>query len=513
MALHQISHRKLNVLVVDDELELRSSLSQTLRSLKHSPFEAESAERALEIVERNNAHPSSESPPPDLSPIHLVFLDVNLPGMSGLEALREILRIDPTIMVVIITAHGSIRDAVEAMRDGAYSYLEKPVQQEDVEALVHKASEANSLVQATSFASPSLTLDTGEKFIGKTREMRAVFEVIQRLGRVNTSVFIRGENGTGKELVARAIHFNSPRKDKPFVAVNCGAIPEALAESEFFGHEKGAFTGADQRHIGKFQFAEGGTLFLDEIGEISPAMQVKLLRVIQERKFTPLGSNREIKCDVRIIAATNQNLEERISKGDFRQDLFYRLNVVPIQLPALRERREDIPTLVDYFINKFNQIHGRDGTSQEIRGIREDALDVLKKHNWPGNIRELENVIERAFVLENSNQLTLNSLPEELIPSDLKALASSLQSISGGLSPDDDTELDYSSQKAQFERQFIINALRRYEGKINQTVAHAKIPKNTLLRKIRKYEIQPWEYGGSASDLADEVPDDGAKNQ
>jgi two-component system response regulator AtoC len=468
----------LNVLVVDDEPELRESLSQILTSMGHQALEAQNGEEAIRIIrERGEGSPAS---------VHLVLLDVNMPGMSGLECLSEIRTFDPSICVLIITAHGNIRDAVEAMREGAYNYIEKPVQQTDIEDLVRKANEAHVLVQEMGLSSPKLTLDSGEEFVGRSSQMRSVFQVIQRLGQVTTSVLIRGENGTGKELVARAIHFNSPRKDKPFVAVNCGAIPENLIESELFGHEKGAFTGADQRHIGRFQYAEGGTLFLDEIGDVSAAMQVKLLRVLQERKFTPIGSNREIRCDVRIVAATNRGLEEMIRQNQFRQDLFYRLNVMPIQLPPLRERIDDLPILVGHFIEKFNGLHARVGTPQEIRGIREDAMNALKNYLWPGNIRELENVIERAFVLETSYYISLVSLPEELRPKSSARTAGSAES---------NIAIDFHSQKEQFERDFIIRALRRFDGRINQTVAHAGIPKNTLLRKIRKYAINPGDYG------------------
>lgn len=479
--LSGLALRALNVLVVDDEKDLRESLSQILTALGHTVLEAQNGEEALAIIrERGSDTPAS---------IHLVLLDVNMPGMSGLEVLKEIRNQDESITVLIITAHGNIRDAVEAMREGAYNYIEKPVQQADIEDLVKKASEAHVLVHELGLSSPKLTLDSGEQFIGKSHQMQAVFQVIRRLGQVNTSVLIRGENGTGKELVARAIHFNSLRKDKPFVAINCGAIPENLIESEFFGHEKGAFTGAEQRHIGKFQYAEGGTLFLDEIGDISPGMQVKLLRVLQERKFTPVGSNREIRCDVRIVAATNRNLEEMIRRYEFRQDLFYRLNVMPIQLPSLRERVDDIPTLVQHFIEKYNILHDRHKNQIEIRGIREDALNALKNYVWPGNIRELENIIERAFVLENTHYITLSSLPDALSPKQERHTPFQDVSNLGGQA------IDFHNQKEQFERDFIIQALKRFSGRINQTATHAGIPKNTLLRKIRKYSINPTDYG------------------
>ena len=468
----------LNVLVVDDERELREGLTQQLSGMHHHAVQAASGEEALRILEdRGMDSPGS---------IHMVLLDVAMPGMSGLETLKRIKEFDPSILVLIITAHGNIRDAVESMRDGAFNYIEKPVQERDLIEVLEKASEAQALAREAGFSSPQIQLAPGEEFIGDSRRMREVFHVIGRVGQVNTSVLIRGENGTGKELVARAIHFNSPRKEKPFVAVNCGAIPENLVESEFFGHERGAFTGADQRHIGRFQFAEGGTLFLDEVGELSSSMQVKLLRVLQERKFTPIGSNREIRSDVRIVAATNRNLETMIADGRFRQDLFYRLNVMPIQLPPLRERAEDIPRLVAHFIDKFNERHERLTQGSEIRGIREDALAALQRAPWPGNIRELENAIERAFVLESSRYLSVASLPESLQPE--------LYRGEGHPRPQD-APIDFHAQREQFEKDFIIAALRRHQGRINQTVAQAGIPKNTLLRKIRKYGIRPSEYG------------------
>ncbi len=493
------NHRKLNILVVDDERELRESLSQVLISMNHRVLEAKNGTEALEMVRSRGLDNQSS--------IHLVLLDVNMPDISGLEVLKELRIFDPSILVLVITAHGNIRDAVEAMREGAYNYIEKPVQQTDLEELIIKASEAQSLAREMELSSPKMTISEGEQFIGHSQQMRSVFQIISRLGQVNTSVLIRGENGTGKELVARAIHFNSSRKEKAFVAVNCGAIPESLIESEFFGHEKGAFTGADQRHIGKFQYAEGGTLFLDEIGDISPAMQVKLLRVLQEKKFTPIGSNREIKCDVRIIAATNRNLEEMIQSGQFRQDLFYRLNVMPIELPPLRERIDDIPKLVEHFIEKFNSLHDRVGTRTEINSIREDALMALKSYAWPGNIRELQNIIERSFVMESSNQITLGSLPEPLQPKSadritVTPVSTSTPVINAGTGPGLQV-IDFHDQKERFERNFIVEALRRFNGRINQTVAHAGIPKNTLLRKIRKYGINPAEYGNVDQDGED----------
>jgi transcriptional regulator with PAS, ATPase and Fis domain len=306
--------------------------------------------------------------------------------------------------------------------------------------------------------------------------------LIYRLCKVDTTVLIRGENGTGKELVARAIHFNSPRKSGSFVAINCGAIPENLMESELFGHEKGAFTGAIERKIGKFQMANNGTLFLDEIGELRPDMQVKLLRVLQEKKFTPVGSNREVKSNTRIIAATNRNLEKMMADGTFREDLFYRLNVMPIFLPPLRERTDDILALAQHFIKKFARQHAR-----VINGIDAEALEMLKAYRWPGNIRELENVVERAFIVENSQQITLESLPESLKLAPKEAPEKTAKVDYSG-------PLDFDVFKEGMEKEFIVSALKANHGRINQTVAQANIPKNTLLRKIRKYGINVKDF-------------------
>jgi len=328
--------------------------------------------------------------------------------------------------------------------------------------------------------------------------MKRIFTFIDKLARVDTSVLIRGESGTGKELVAKAIHMNGPRKDERFVAINCSAIPESLIESEFFGHEKGAFTGADGRKVGKFQYADGGTLFLDEIGDISPALQVKLLRALQEQKFTPVGANREIEVNVRIIAATNRNLEEMIKRGEFREDLFYRLNVLPIYLPPLRDRKDDIACLVEHFLEKFNSLYG-----SKIQGVSPEARELLMKYNWPGNIRELENVMEHAFVIESGSFISPPSLPDSIrglsrSVGKSAVAADNLSRISdekGGPAFAIDLEnLDFQSQKEEFEKHFIISALKVFNGKINQTALHANIPKKTLLRKLEKYGLTAKDY-------------------
>lgn len=494
------------VLVADDEKELRESVSASLRDMGFIPIEAKDGAEAVELAKSED--------------ISMAILDVNMPQKNGLEALREIKELDPSIVTLVITAHGNLNDAVEAIREGAYNYIEKPVKEAHLRGMVERAKNAQQAVQAVAFSSPTLKLESGQEFVGHSRQMKNVFSLIQRLANVATSVLIRGENGTGKELVASAIHSYGPRKEKRFVAVNCGAIPENLIESELFGHEKGAFTGANARHIGKFQYAEGGTLFLDEVGELPPNMQVKLLRVLQERSFTPVGSNREIKCDVRIIAATNRNLEKMIQEGSFRQDLFYRLNVMPIFLPPLRERVDDIPVLVSHFIQKFNKLHGR-----MLMGIEADAMTRLKSYQWPGNIRELENAIERAFVMELGEKVTLASLPEHVNGTGVQIAPQTNFGATSGASdsttavgvktgeaqsPEQNGEMgiDFQVEKEDFERQFILNALKRNSGKINQTVAQANIPKNTLLRKIRKYDIKAWEYGCAVEDNSGEMHPD-----
>ncbi len=481
------------VLVVDDDGGLRMTVTHALGEANYLVDQAFDGEDAV-----NKVRAGSYS---------LVLLDVNMPRMNGLEALKQIKTYDPSIIVIMLTAYANIRDAIEATKEGAYNYLEKPVKADNLVYMIDRALKAQSMVKSVHLSAPVVSLPGGSIFVGQNSEMKKIFNVIDKLSRVETAVLIRGESGTGKELVANAVHFNGPRKDERFVTVNCSAIPENLIESEFFGHEKGAFTGADSRKIGKFQYADGGTLFLDEIGDVSPAMQVKLLRVLQEKKFTPVGSNREIEVNVRIIAATNRHLEEMIKNGQFREDLFYRLNVLPIYLPPLRERKDDIDPLSVHFINKFNTLHRKN-----ITGISEEAMKLLKSYNWPGNIRELENVIERSFVIESSNEITPSSLPENVVGSHqlpegltaagAEALLGDDDEAIGGEIPKVDSigfkldigKLDFQANKEAFEREFLINALKAFKGKINQTAIHANIPKKTLLRKLEKYGISAKDY-------------------
>lgn len=521
----------LRILVVDDDAGLRFSVREALAA--SGRYEVEEAQDGLEAMEKVKAQR-----------FDLVILDVDMPRLSGLEALKLIKEHDPSTQVIIVTAYANIDDAVMVVKEGAYNYLSKPISSSELLEMTEKALKAQSLISNIAASAPILN-EAGRKIIGSSNEMQKVFNIINRLSKVDTPVLIRGASGTGKELVARAVHFNSSRKDGKFVAINCSAIPENLFESELFGHEKGSFTGAHERKIGKFQYAEGGTLFLDEMGEMPVTMQVKLLRVLQEKLFTPVGSNREIESNVRVIAATNRNLEQMILEGKFREDLYYRLNVVPIYLPALAERKNDLETLINNFIKKFNAAH-----SKRVIGVAADALQVMKRYSWPGNIRELENVIEHCFILENSNLISISSLPESVLaatgvnlgafeyvaetPAQVASTAAHEHRASDRASDvstgeDDDDEdlradgesdspaehelsadaeidagspsvsiggdtLDFNRHKEAFEREFIVKALKTFKGRINQTALHANIPKKTLLRKIEKYGIVARDY-------------------
>lgn len=464
--------KNLKLLIVDDEAELRTNIMSILKnsfsSIHFDFIEADHGKMAVELATKNK--------------FDLILMDVKMPEMTGLEALEKIKELDPETFVVIMTAHSNLQDAVLAIKQGAYDYIEKPVQAQRLSEIIKKYFEARELVTDLALSNPIFDDDVDTDFVGGSSKMKEVFSLIYKLCKVDTTVLIRGENGTGKELVARAIHFNSSRKDGNFIAVNCGAIPEHLMESEFFGHEKGSFTGANERKIGKFQAASNGTLFLDEIGELKPEMQVKLLRVLQEKKFTPVGSNREVKTNTRIIAATNRNLEKMIVESQFREDLFYRLNVLPIFLPPLRERKDDIAALVQHFIKKFSKQF-----NSSIQTIAPDALEVLKNYRWPGNIRELENAIERAFIIESSNCIQVSSLPDATRVHDGRGTQNNLSTES----------LDFEQFREQSEKEFIINALKANQGKINQTVAQANIPKNTLLRKIKKYGLNVKDFSDS----------------
>lgn len=484
------------ILVVDDDDTLRFSLRSILETRGFNIEEAVDGLDAVEKVEKACA-----------SPFDAVILDVNMPRMTGLEALTKIKEISPSTFCFMLTAYTDVKDAVVAIKQGAYDYLEKPIDPDRIIKLLDDAGTANEMVEVAAYSAPRVEFDEGRVMVGGSHCIQKVFDIIYKLSKVETSVLIRGESGTGKELVARAIHFNSHRKKGPFVAVNCAAIPENLIESELFGHEKGSFTGADKKKLGKFQYASGGTIFLDEIGDISPQMQVKLLRVLQEKKFTPVGANQECSADVRIIAATNRHLEDMIGKGLFRSDLFYRLNVLPIVLPPLRERKEDITPIAGFLLKKFNKIHSR-----TIKEIEKPALEALRRYAWPGNIRELENVIEHAYIIEPSDSISFPSLPDHIQSCLLGAKkvqtdrngATAIDSLAGegtdsalnsfDALTDEEAVLNYPALKERFEKEFIVRALKAFDGRINQTAEHTQMTKVTLLRKLEKYGINPKEF-------------------
>ncbi|HEX4954335.1 MAG TPA: sigma-54 dependent transcriptional regulator [Thermoanaerobaculia bacterium] len=384
------------LLIVDDERSLLDFLTILLAGEGYEIATAPSITEARQVL---------AAATPDL-----VLCDIMMPDGNGLDLLKEIKERTPNTSVVMMTAYTSTKAAIEAMKLGAYDYISKPFDNDELKLVVQKALERTELLDENVYLRKELESKyTFANIIGKSRKMQEVFGIVERVARTASTVLLYGESGTGKEVIARAIHFASPRAGKRFLSVNCGALPEALLESELFGHERGSFTGAIRDKKGLFQEADGGTLFLDEVGEMTPAMQVKLLRALQERRVRRVGGTREEEVDVRIIAATNRDLEQRIASGDFREDLYYRINVIPIDLPPLRQRREDIPYLVDHFIRKYcTELH------LEPKSISVDAMRVLEAYDWPGNVRELENVIERTLALASGETITARDLPSNL---------------------------------------------------------------------------------------------------
>jgi two-component system response regulator PilR (NtrC family) len=425
------------ILVVDDELSMREFLSILLEREGYSVSQAEHAEAALQQLDAHD--------------FELIISDVNMPGLDGIRLLERIKSLSPDTAVLLITAFSTAEQAVEAMKLGAYDYIAKPFKVEEIKVLVRNALEKRSLQRENI----RLKQEIQERYrfsglIGKSKKMREIYTLIEKVATSNANILVLGESGTGKELVAKAIHYNSLRKDKPFVPVNCGAIPENLMESELFGHKKGSFTGAISDRPGLFEQAEGGTLFLDEIGEIPLMLQTKLLRVLQEREFRKVGGTEDKRADVRIVAASNRELEEQVNEGTFREDLFYRVNVVQIRMPSLRERPEDIPLLIEHFHRKFT--HSPKGTDP----ITGDALKVLMSYPFPGNVRELENLVERCLVL-GSNTITADSLPTKLQEYQQPPTA-------GDLFPIPDEGMNLEAHLDGIERRFLLQALEKSGG-------------------------------------------------
>src|SRR5918997_615476 len=382
-----------NILIVDDEQGMRQLLSLVFGRAGHQVRAAENGRRALELLRESSAD--------------LIVSDVRMPDMGGIELLRAARELSPDIAVVMMTAFATVETAREAFKLGADDFIQKPFDVDELKLIVEKALELRQLKQEIQdWRKTQSERGRLDQIIGRSPRMQAVYQMIETVAAVQSTILITGESGTGKELVARAVHNLSPRSDKPFVSINCGAFTETLLESELFGYTKGAFTGASANRKGLFEAADRGTIFLDEIGEMSPAMQVKLLRVLQERKVRPVGAHEELEVDARVIAATNRDLKAMVAASSFREDLFYRVSVIPIELPPLRERAEDIPDLIDHFVRKFCQQTGRD------LHISERATELLERYSWPGNVRELEHTVERAVALERADSIQPESLPQ-----------------------------------------------------------------------------------------------------
>ena len=414
--------------------------------------------------------------------IDVLISDIKMPGMSGVDVLREAKRIDPDIVGIMMTAYASTETAVEALRLGAYDYLTKPFDVEELKAKVRNALERRTLRQENVLLKRALRSSSAfSNIIGRSKAMQDVFDLVETVAPTNSTILVTGESGTGKELVARAVHTNSLRRDQAFVALNCGALPETLLESELFGHMRGAFTGAATTKKGLLEAAERGTVFLDEISEMSPMMQVKLLRVLQERKFRRVGGNEEIDADIRIIAATNRDLAKAVGGGSFREDLYYRINVIPIHLPPLRERREDIAPLAEHFVAKYREQMGK-----PVTGLTPEAFHWLESADWPGNVRQLENVIERAVALERGALIQVNSLPSEQGPK--APIRDAVAAPEAAALPE--SGLDLPRHLEAQEREFVSQALRQSGGRHDRAAKLLAISPRQFRYLLDKYALR-----------------------
>ena len=458
--------RRGTVLVVDDEDGVRASVRAILEE-SCDVLEAENGAAALEVLRAHD--------------VDLVMLDQRMPGEPGIDVLPRVKAADPTTVVVVVTAVREVRTAVEALKRGAWDYLTKPFDVDEILLLAQRALEKRALERevlylrsALAGQAPDAAAGTGfEGLVGRHADMVKIYQTITQIADTPTTVLITGESGTGKELVARALHARSERRTQAFVAVNVAAIPDTLVESELFGHEKGAFTGAHARKLGKFELAQGGTVFLDEIGSLRLDLQTKLLRALQEREIERLGGVRTISVDVRVLAATNVNLRAAVRAREFREDLYYRLNVVPLRVPPLRERREDIPLLVEHFVRKTSRECRRD-----VRGVSAGALEVLTRYDWPGNVRELENVIYRAVVLARNPVIQLQDVPLDVaIPETGARLA-------------EDTGPPLRDAMGQFERQYILRVLERVGWNVSRAARDLGVHRNTILAKLSAWGLQ-----------------------
>ena len=450
-----------HILLIDDEPAQITSIKSFLKRRDYTVSSANSGPDGINIVKDGN--------------IDLVFTDYRMPEMSGLEVVRSIKEINPELPVVVITAFSDIKDAVQVMKEGAFDYLSKPIQLDELEILVKRAQERNDLISENKLLKEQLIGKFKfDSIVTKSPKMDKILSITGRVAKSNSTVLVRGETGTGKELIAQALHFGSDRQNKPLITVNCAALSENLLESELFGHEKGSFTGASSQRIGRFEQANGGTLFIDEIGDISLQTQVKLLRALQFGEFERIGGTKTIKVDVRVITATNRNLEELIKNGQFRQDLYYRINVIAINLPALRERKEDIPLLIKHFIEKYSKENGKNVTD-----ISKEAFNQLMHYHFPGNIRELENIIESAIVMARGEIITINDFTPDVLSS----------SESTALNPHN-FQNSYDEKLEAFESTMINDALELKGGNQSQAAKVLGITERHLRSRMQKYNIK-----------------------
>ena len=451
------------ILVVDDDPEVLEVISDILLQAGYDVDQAGEGREAIQRVEDDF--------------YDLVVTDLNLPKVDGMKVLQYVIDQSPGTICVIMTGYGTIRSSVEAIKKGAFDYISKPVKTDEILLVVEKAIKFRQLERENAFLKQQLRKKYRfDNFIGDSKPIQKVFELIERVADTDSTVLITGESGTGKELIAKAIHYNSYRRDNPMIVINCGAIPEELLESELFGHEKGAFTGAHKMRIGRFELANGGTVFLDEIGDMSPNLQVKLLRILQEQKFERVGGTRTLEIDVRIIAATNKNLINAVNRGRFRQDLYYRLNVIPMKVPPLRLRKPDIPLLVDFFTKRFDK-----RKDKRIIEFTQEAVNALLNYTWPGNVRELENLVERLVILSNDEKISLEDIPDSI-----KGKTSKVESIEVKIPKDG---IVFEQAVEEYEKKLILQALSETNWVKTKAARLLNINRTTLIEKMKKKKL------------------------
>ena len=452
----------MNLLVIDDEKIQRDSLTGFLEHIGHNVISAETGQKGLEMLEKSS--------------IHVVISDFRMPGLDGLKVVEEVKKINPAILVILITAFGDVELAVNVMKAGAYDFLTKPIDLDQLEVILSRAEEQFYMSEENKMFREKLHQNASfNDIVSASSQMENVLNLCARVASGTSSVLIIGETGVGKELIARAVHFASPRKNKPFIAVNCSALNEHLLESELFGHEKGAFTGAVNAHAGRFEVAHGGTLFFDEIGDMPLSVQVKLLRALQEHVIERVGSTQLINVDVRVITATHRNLEDLIEENKFRRDLFYRINVVPIHIPPLRERREDILVLAEAFLEKYSKENHR-----EVKGFNTDAIELLMRYNYPGNVRELENAVERAVLLTRSEYIEPKDLPDSILNSISNFSGDFITLPVNGKMPE---------MVEQLERQMLLSALEKFNGNQSRAANKLGISEKNVRDRMKKWNI------------------------